>query len=280
MTAKLKGILLALILILLLAFGVFATGGDFVGRWDLTILTERWGIPPGSGIWEQLDPTGPRYQLVDVPHPGWLYPPKEREEMMFPQVITPGMVDLQEGLILPVQGEVEGGEGQAAPGLLSQRPDLGELRNPLWPDLVGLTWKYTGHGSEYAAFTSRVVYRDQEMVQVAIDNSGTTTAVVYEVEPHRVTKWYWQEGFDGEENLLVTTPWVTMPQWLGRQQVVLWAPFQVGDSWQSGDAKDEIVIVESVDDEVEVPAGRFTEVVRLRIQREGRKIHWSSMPPG
>lgn len=89
-------------LILLAAVVVFACGGDPMVLWDLDVVSKNWGIPCNSWILKQLDPMGPRFQIVDLPHPGWLHPPEEREGKMFPQVIVKGVVDLQEGTISPV----------------------------------------------------------------------------------------------------------------------------------------------------------------------------------
>jgi hypothetical protein len=42
-----------------------------------------------------------------------------------------------------------------------------------FPTEQNLTWAYEGSGNEYAAFTRKVIYKEDSRVQIAQDNGGT-----------------------------------------------------------------------------------------------------------
>lgn len=100
MRYRTMGIVFALVIIIAAAYTAWSPRPE-QAAWDLSLLEANWGLPQDSWIMAALDPHGPRYQAVDLPHPGWLLSPEERAGGLFAQVIVEGVVDLQEGIILP-----------------------------------------------------------------------------------------------------------------------------------------------------------------------------------
>lgn len=123
-----------------------------------------------------------------------------------------------------------------------------------FPVEQNLLWVYEGEGNEYASFTRKVMYRQGERVQMAEDNGGTRMAMVFRVVPEGVTKIFMIPEFYTEENLL------DEPHNHGEQ--VLKAPLKVGMVWEDDKFLREVL---SIDEQVVVPAGTFTDVVKIRV---------------
>jgi hypothetical protein len=117
-----------------------------------------------------------------------------------------------------------------------------------------LLWVYEGEGNEYASFTRRVMYRRDDLVQMAEDNGGTRMAMVFRVVPEGVTKIFMIPEFYTEKNLLAESA--------NRADQVLKAPLQVGTVWQEDQNLREVL---SIDERVIVPAGTFTNVLKIRV---------------
>lgn len=117
-----------------------------------------------------------------------------------------------------------------------------------------MTWEYEGTGNEYAGFTRRVMYSQGNKVQVSENNGGTVLGMVFDVAPLLVVKTYSRPEFYNDENLIEEKS--------NLQEVILKAPLKVGSAWKNQRDQREVV---SINERVEVPAGTFNRVVKIKI---------------
>ena len=125
-----------------------------------------------------------------------------------------------------------------------------------FPTEPNSTWEYEGSGNEYAAFTRKVIYKEGDKVQLAQDNGGTRLGMVLHVVPEAVLVGYTKEEFYTDTKLFNEAA--------NRNQVVLKAPLKAGAVWQSGQERREVI---SIEETVQVPAGHYSKVVKLKISR-------------
>lgn len=123
-----------------------------------------------------------------------------------------------------------------------------------FPTEPALTWSYEGTGNEYAAFTRSVMYRQEQQVQMAESNGGTRLGQVYSVTADAIIQTLSLEEFYADQSLL--------SEKANRHQILLKTPLKAGTVWQDGQDKREII---SIDETVQVPAGSFRNVVKIKI---------------
>lgn len=116
------------------------------------------------------------------------------------------------------------------------------------------TWVYEGNGNEYAAFTHKVIHKQESKVQLAKDNGGTRLGMVLEVLPEAVKIHYAEEEAYTDAKLFNAAP--------NRSDIWLKAPLQAGAAWENGRERREVL---SVNETVQVPAGTYSNVVKIRI---------------
>ncbi|MDP2858512.1 MAG: hypothetical protein Q8P50_11120 [Bacillota bacterium] len=132
-----------------------------------------------------------------------------------------------------------------------------------FPAVVGSVWDFEGHGNEYASYVRTVVHRSGEKTQIEVNNGGTVTGEVYRIAANEVRQVYFMGEFYTRESLLDAKE--------NRQDVVLKAPLEPGQKWESSKTTKTI---EQVGLEVTVPAGTFKQVVKvLSVQK---KSNWRS----
>ena len=68
---------------------------------------------------------------------------------------------------------------------------------------MGDYWKYAGTGNEFAPFEQKVLYREDNRVQLQMVNPGTTLGMVYEFQEGQLVVVYSQEELYDEENILM-----------------------------------------------------------------------------
>lgn len=132
-------------------------------------------------------------------------------------------------------------------------PVITDVRN-YFPTEPALTWSYEGTGNEYASFTRRVLYRQENQVQMVEDNGGTRMGLVYKMTTDAITQTLALEEFYSDQNLLHEKS--------NRNQILLKAPLKAGATWQDSQDKREII---SISETVQVPAGSFQNVVKIKI---------------
>lgn len=123
-----------------------------------------------------------------------------------------------------------------------------------FPSEQNLTWIYEGYGNEYAAFTRKVIHKQGNKVQLAQDNGGTRLGMVLETLPEAVTIHYAEEESYTDAKLFNAAP--------NRSDVWLKAPLQAGAAWETSRERREVL---SVNETVQVPAGIYSNVVKIKI---------------
>jgi hypothetical protein len=98
------------------------------------------------------------------------------------------------------------------------------------------------------------MYRRDDLVQMAEDNGGTRVAMVFRVVPEGITKIFMIPEFYTEKNLL--------DEPTNRVDQVLKAPLKTGTVWQDDQYLREVL---SIDERVIVPAGTFTNVLKIKL---------------
>ncbi|HOK30563.1 MAG TPA: hypothetical protein PKX69_00615 [Limnochordia bacterium] len=128
------------------------------------------------------------------------------------------------------------------------------------PALVGTTYHFAGSGMEFAAFSRRITFAGEGLLQLE-DLSGTNLAMVVEHGPHELKAIYAEEEFYEERSLLDEA--ARRERELGREVELIWlqAPLKVGHSWSDENFTREIAAVNQV---VEVPLGVFHDVVVVK----------------
>ena len=96
----------------------------------------------------------------------------------------------------------------------------------LYPLNVGDYWKYAGTGNEFAPFEQKVLYREDNRVQLQMVNPGTTLGMVYEFQEGQLVVVYSQEELYDEENILMRE---------NTMESVFWEPIEVGTTWKTAD---------------------------------------------
>lgn len=115
------------------------------------------------------------------------------------------------------------------------------------------TWEYQGTGNEYASFTRKVLYQENNLVQITDDNGGTVMAMIFKLSPEEIVKIYAEAEFYDNKNILSSKP--------NRQEIILKSPLKVGAEWQDENYKSEVI---SIDETLEVPAGKYNQVVKIK----------------
>jgi hypothetical protein len=123
-----------------------------------------------------------------------------------------------------------------------------------FPAEQNLTWIYEGSGNEYAAFTRKVIYKQGSKVQLAQDNGGTRLGIVLQVLPEAVLLNYTEEEFYSDTSLF--------NQAANRSEVLLKAPLKAGAIWEAGRERREVI---NIEESVQVPAGNYSNVVKLKV---------------
>jgi len=130
---------------------------------------------------------------------------------------------------------------------------ISDVRN-YFPHEPGQIWVYEGVGNEYAAFVSGVMYRQEGKAQFYQDNGGTRLGLVYAIANDAVTLVFAQEEFYADTKLFDKPA--------NRQRIVLKAPLNVGQTWETQQERREVV---SITEKVEVPSGQYQDVVKINV---------------
>lgn len=123
-----------------------------------------------------------------------------------------------------------------------------------FPIEAKLTWIFEGEGNEYASFTRRVMVQQVNRSQFAEDNGGTKMVMVYQVEPDKVKRTFFEPEFYSDKNMLNEAA--------NQSEIILKGPLKVGSAWQDDKNKREVL---GIREKVTVPAGTFENVVKIRI---------------
>ena len=129
----------------------------------------------------------------------------------------------------------------------------------LMPMKVGYTWAYEGEGNEYATYTSKIEFAENNRYQEAQDNGGTLMANIYEVTGDSIIHVY-QMGENYEhKNLLKEKD--------NLEDIILKLPIQAGNKWVAEENSYEIIDTKAT---ITVPYGTFTDcVVVKRTYKDG-----------
>jgi hypothetical protein len=123
-----------------------------------------------------------------------------------------------------------------------------------FPTEQNLTWAYEGSGNEYAAFTRKVIHKEDSRVQLAQDNGGTRLGMVLQVLPEAVSVIYVREEFYTDAKLFGEAA--------NRHEILLKAPLKAGAVWENDRERREVI---SIDETVQVPAGTYSNVVKVKV---------------
>ena len=121
------------------------------------------------------------------------------------------------------------------------------------PMKVGYLWEYEGEGNEYASYTSKIEFAENNRYQEAQDNGGTVMANIYEVTEDSIVHVY-QMGENYEsKNLLKEKD--------NLADVILKLPIQVGNKWVGEENSYEIIDTKAT---ITVPYGTFNDSVLVK----------------
>lgn len=127
------------------------------------------------------------------------------------------------------------------------------------PMKLGYTWEYEGEGNEYASYTSKIEFGENNRFQEAQDNGGTLMANIYEVKDDSIVHVY-QMGENYEHKNL-------LKEKNNLNDVILKLPLQAGNKWVSEENSYEIIDTKAT---ITVPYGTFTDcVVVKRTYKDG-----------
>lgn len=116
-----------------------------------------------------------------------------------------------------------------------------------------LTWVYEGEGMEFADFTRRVMYQQNNRVQVAEDNGGARVVRGYAIDAASIQQIFSLPETDSEANFLDDAP--------KQKAVLLKAPLTPGAVWQDEQHRRKVI---SINETLTVPAGTFDNVLIIQ----------------
>lgn len=130
-----------------------------------------------------------------------------------------------------------------------------------FPYRPGMVATYEGKGNEFASYTVRILYHENQKVEWRLDNGGTVMAEVFQIDPNQVTRVYREgESYDAD-------PRLSRPP--NASQVVLRGPIKPGTAWTSDGVEHRIL---SVDETVEAAGQTLTCVVLVEAKHEHSTI--------
>ncbi|MFW6027131.1 MAG: hypothetical protein ACOCRX_12420, partial [Candidatus Woesearchaeota archaeon] len=129
-----------------------------------------------------------------------------------------------------------------------------------FPLLQGMEYSYAGEGIEFAPFERKIMFVEDKHLQLTDDNGGTVVVKIYKLSEQKVTQIFSKSEFYEDDNLI---PDVKENE--DKNDIILKAPLEVGNSWSSNKKNREIV---AVDQKVKVPAGTFYQVVKIKISHQ------------
>ncbi|MFW6278572.1 MAG: hypothetical protein ACOC2G_00145 [Bacillota bacterium] len=115
---------------------------------------------------------------------------------------------------------------------------------------------YQGEGMEFASFRREIKYVDGPYIQFH-DLSGTEMAHILEVSEEKLTRIYQEPEFYDKENLLNQVDELKL-----ENEVILKKPLKEGHRWET---ENYIREIKATGLEVEVPAGTFEQVLKIKI---------------
>lgn len=141
-------------------------------------------------------------------------------------------------------------------------PEREENQNALnlkayFPMHQGMKYSYAGEGNEFAPFTRRIMFVEDNYLQLTNDNGGTVVVKVYKYNENEITEIFSEGEFYEDNNII---PDVRDNE--EKSGIILKAPLEVGNNWSNNDQEREIV---ALDQEVKVPAGTFYQVIKIKI---------------
>jgi hypothetical protein len=131
------------------------------------------------------------------------------------------------------------------------------------PMKLGYVWQYEGEGNEYASYTLRVEYQENNRYQLTEDNGGSVIADIYEVRDDSIVHVYRiGESYD-HKNLLKQTN--------NLEEILIKQPIQVGNKWVSEENSYEIIDTKAT---ITVPYGTFKDcLVVKRTYKDGSESY-------
>lgn len=151
---------------------------------------------------------------------------------------------------------------QQSPSEPNQAPQTQANPGRYFPLTVGSTWEYHGLGNEYAGFTRQVLYAEDNRAQVKESNGGTVSTAIYEVTGDAVTRIF-SRGEDYQNDNQLDQP-------ANDNTVILKAPLQVGNKWQTQGGDREIVSMNAL---VSSPAGQFKDCIKVKVAGRDSTIY-------
>ena len=144
-----------------------------------------------------------------------------------------------------------------------QKPAASQSLADYFPFKAGRVWVYDGEGMEYAAFTRRVMFQQDNRVQIVDDNGGSRVIRGFAIDAAAVRQIFTLPETDSEQN------WLSKPE--TESSILLKAPLTVGAVWQDERHRREII---SVSETVTSPAGTFSNVVKVKITALTQNQDW------
>lgn len=133
------------------------------------------------------------------------------------------------------------------------------------PMKVGYLWQYEGEGNEYASYTLRVEYQENNRYQLTEDNGGSVIADIYEVTDDSIVHVYRMGESYEQKNLLKEED--------NLEDILIKKPLQIGNKWVSEENSYEIIDTKAT---ITVPYGTFDDcLVVKRTYKDGSESYMS-----
>lgn len=127
------------------------------------------------------------------------------------------------------------------------------------PMKVGYIWEYEGEGNEYASYTAKIEFTENNRYQEAKDNGGTVMANIYEVTKDSIVHVYQMGESYEHKNLLKEKD--------NLEDIILKLPIEVGNKWVGEENSYEIIDTKAT---ITVPYGTFNDcLVVKRTYKDG-----------
>ena len=157
-------------------------------------------------------------------------------------------------------------------------PDRGALKpGDFFATEVGTEWRYLGHGNEFATYSAAVTHREGNLFQLVVF-SGADIAHVYEIRPDRVVRRLRSGELEFREQSFLGGPFL-------EEYTVLEAPLEAGREWAAtavfpNGTSVERRRIEGVGLTLDTPAGRFENVILVRVSYESGNDGLEYYAPG
>ncbi|MEG6586675.1 TapB family protein [Dendrosporobacter sp. 1207_IL3150] len=135
-----------------------------------------------------------------------------------------------------------------------------------FPAKIHSTWIYQGEGNEYASFSRKIVALNNNRIQVIENNGGTQQTMVFKISSDEIKRTFFLPEFYTESTILDEPD--------NASEMILKAPLSKNAVWEDSISRRQVV---SVNEQVTVPAGHFSNVIMIKITSIKEQVNDSQL---